>query len=118
MTTSNNKADYIHNRKVFEIVQTTVSSGAGLTTLYYALDPRKLSSIMVDKNAETATISVTNMFHSSGDLENAGTFWVELDATATDYIAGDSKGLVGVKIVTTPAASDVNINILQYEEGK
>lgn len=116
MATDNNKADFIIDRRVFEIAQQTIASGAGDTTLYFSVDPRMSASIQVTKNSETATISVTNQFHSSGDLENAGTKWVDVESSTTDYIAGDSRGLVGIKINANPAAGDVEVSILQYRE--
>lgn len=103
------------------IVRTKIANGAGATTNYYALDPNKLTSINLVKNSETVTLSVTNDLKGEDsnlwitDLEGAGILWNARTSDTTDYLAGDSAGLTGVKITATPAAADVEYSIIQFD---
>lgn len=98
--------------------QGKIASGAGATTLYYELDPEKRTSIIVTHNtADTATISLTNHFDSSEDLEDAGVVWAQVYSdTAGLYHAGAEHGHCGVKININPATGDCLISIIQIKK--
>lgn len=111
-------------RNTETIVREFIASGAGLTTKFYACDPNKKTSIMVVKNGESATVSISFDLRAEvaedadiGDYltDQELALYGEVSTGTTDYIAGDNKALSGVKVVTTPVSSNVQISIIQYE---
>jgi len=102
------------------IVKDEIVAADGAVTRYYALDHNKFTSINVSKDGETVTIEVTNdLLDAAGDkltdLEDASVVWNSRSSDTTDYLAGDSSGLTGVKISTAGAVTnDVDYSIIQY----
>jgi len=96
--------------------QTVMVEDAGAKTFYYPLDPGFTTSIIVTHNAsDTPLVAVTNTLTTTDDLENASVLFAQVyDGTSTPYLAGDSRGLTGVRITATPTEGDVNISIMQY----
>lgn len=105
---------YAQDRTMFEVFTGSILDGAGATTRYYALRPNARTSIIADKNGMSVVISITNT--QLADLENAAVVWGDVSTGTADYVAGDSVGLTGIKIVSTPVGANVNYAIKQYVE--
>lgn len=107
------------NKPLNVAVRAKIADGAGNTTNYYALDPRKTTAILVNKNSQTATISFTVDINDVNgdrltDLEAAGVLWNDVSSDANDYFAGDNQGLTGVKVNSNPSGAAVEYSIIQF----
>lgn len=120
MPTSYNRIELGRQKRVRPISidtnQQSAENGAGAKTYFYALDPGFSTSIIVTHNAgDTPLVAVTNTLTTTDDLEDASVLFAQVyDGTSTPYLAGDSRGLTGVRITVTPTSGDVDISIMQY----
>lgn len=112
--------DPINPGNAVRIARNIIAEDVGATTVIFALDPNKFTSIHVVKGVDTAVVSVTNDMRNVGnlvevtDLEGSGILWNERSTGADDYFAGDSAGITGVRIVSTPTENDIEYSIIQY----
>jgi len=95
-----------------------ILNGAGLTTEYQALDPAMRTAIFVSKNGESATVDITyDVFDEDGvalaTLADADVLWISKSTGTADYEGEGTYNITGVRIVTTPAAADVDYTITQ-----
>jgi hypothetical protein len=111
-----------YDGNITQISRITISSGAGATTHYIKLNPNKRTNILVSTGGETVAVSF-----SIDVRDSAGAFLGEpgasthlysevFNATDATYFAGDNRGLSAVKIVTNPAAANVDYSITQITE--
>lgn len=119
MPTSFNRIEIVRQKLAGRIVRDIFANGGGAIDNFYALDPSRVTSIIITHNAgDTPLVSVTNTLDASDDLENAAVLFGQIyDGTSTPFIAGDSKGLTGLRIQVTPTSGDVEVSIIQYGRG-
>jgi len=89
----------------------------GLRTDFVLLDPNRNTSILVNKQGESAVVSVTNDAFNA-NIDDAAVEFSDVSTGTLDYLAGDSKGLTGMKIVSTPVTNPVEGRIIQYKEDR
>jgi len=92
------------------ILQTSTSTGTG--TLYFSLIAGYHTTIMINKQASTATMKMTNDYNNTSvDTAEFG----EAQSTGTDdYHKGHSAGFTGCEVDVTAYVGDVEVRILQY----
>jgi len=116
---------FIKNANV--VVRNKIADGAGATTIHIPLPtPNQTTAIKVVKNGQTATVEVTidtkkrnTTFNTTGfgapitDLEDADILWEVVSSGTTNYFAGGSTGISGIRITSTPVGADVEYSIAQ-----
>lgn len=117
MSTDNNVGKLLRSGDLIKVAEESIAAGASGTSIFLVLDPTRSSSILVRKNGSTGTVNVTNTLLD--DLEDSAAIYAERNSGTDDYVAGDTKGITGVKVVSgTPQASAINISVLQYRNNR
>ena len=83
-------------------------------TTFFQLDVTLSTSINLFKDTDTVQIFGTNT--GKADIE-LGLYTLLSDDAKATFLSGDSKGLTGLKVIATVAASPL-LEITQYANGK
>ena len=91
--------------------------------VFIGTNPHKPAAVAVDKNGENATVFLTTDCKNSDgtkltSLSNSGIIWNEVSASGTtNYFAGDSTLVSGIKIEGSPSSSAIQYSVTQRGKG-